>query len=46
MSAGCPSEHWPDLLRSIEQGLYSNATEEERRADRLFPLVVLEETYE
>lgn len=39
------SSHWADLARSIELGLAPNSTEEERKADKQFPLIALEERF-
>ena len=40
-----PSTHWIDLVGTIELGLAPNSTDEERKADKQFPLTSLEEKY-
>jgi hypothetical protein len=40
-----PSTHWIDLVGIIELGLAPNSTDEERKADKQFPLISLEEKY-
>ena len=45
MSDASSSTHWTNLVRSIELGLAPNSTEEERKADKQFPLIALEEQF-